>query len=41
MMTDHHRRNILQAVFEGFYKDVHGERAVVDTNRAWCSKLAR
>ena len=39
MMTDHHRRNILQAVFEGFFKDVHGERTVIDTNRAWCAKL--
>ena len=39
MIDDRQRRNILQAVFEGFYMDIHGDRIVVDTNRAWCSKL--
>ncbi len=39
MITDHQRRNILHAIVEGFYRDVHGERVVIDTNRAWCAKL--
>lgn len=39
LMTDQHRRNILSAVFEGFYKDVHEDRTVIDTNRVWCAKL--
>ena len=39
MITDHQRRNILHAIVEGFYRDVHGERIVIDTNRAWCAKL--
>ena len=39
MINDHQRRNILQAVFEGFYKDLHGEKTIIDTNRSWCAKL--
>ena len=39
VITDHQRRNILQSVVEGFYKDIHGEKIVIDTNRAWCAKL--
>ena len=39
MITDHQRRNILHAIVEGFYRDVHGEKVVIDTNRAWCAKL--
>lgn len=39
MITDHQRRNILHSVVEGFYKDIHGDKVVIDTNRAWCAKL--
>ncbi|WP_237480472.1 sulfotransferase family protein [Lichenibacterium dinghuense] len=39
VLTDQHRRNILHGVFEGFFKDVHGDKTVIDTNRSWCSKL--
>ncbi len=39
MINDHQRGNILRAVFEGFYKELHGEKTIIDTNRVWCSKL--
>ena len=39
VLSDGHRRNILTAVFEGYYKDVHGAKTIIDTNRGWCAKL--
>ncbi|HEX4767631.1 MAG TPA: sulfotransferase [Lichenihabitans sp.] len=39
LITDVNRRNVFHAVFDGFYKDTHPTKTVVDTNRAWCAKL--
>lgn len=39
LMTEANRRDVLCGVVEGFYRGVHAERTVVDTNRAWCSRL--
>ena len=39
LITNSQRRNILNALFDGYYKEIHGEKVVVDTNRIWCSKL--
>jgi sulfotransferase len=39
LITDQQRRNLLHALFEGYYKDVHGEKLVIDTSRMWCSKM--
>lgn len=39
VITDAQRRNILHALFEGYYKDIHAQKLIVDTNRLWCSKL--
>ena len=38
-VTETQRRNILTSVFEGYYKETHREKVVIDTNRLWCSKL--
>lgn len=34
------RRNILRALFDSYYDDVHREKLIFDTNRGWCTKLA-
>ena len=39
MLDDGNRRDILQAVFEGYFKHIHGERTIIDTNRGWCAKM--
>ena len=39
MIDEAQRRNIFQAIFEGFYKGVHADKMVIDTNRGWCAKL--
>ena len=33
------RRNVLAALFEGYYRDVLDRKVVFDTNRCWCSKM--
>src|SRR5215813_9125604 len=33
------RRNILGAVFDGYYHKVWPRKIVFDTNRAWCSRM--
>ena len=38
-VTETQRRNILTSIFEGYYKETHREKVIVDTNRVWCSKL--
>ena len=38
-INDTQRRDVLRAVFTAFYKDLHGTKTIIDTNRAWCSKL--
>lgn len=40
LITDVQRQNILHAVFEGYYKEIHAEKLVIDTNRLWCGKMA-
>lgn len=37
---DRKRRDMLTALFDSYYADVHGEKVVFDTNRAWSTKLA-
>jgi sulfotransferase len=34
------RKDILRALFEGYYRKVHTEKLVFDTNRLWCSRMA-
>lgn len=39
LITDQQRRNLLHALFEGYYKDIHHQKLVIDTSRMWCSKM--
>ncbi len=40
LITNSQRRNILSSLLDGYYKEIHGEKIVIDTNRIWCSKLS-
>jgi sulfotransferase len=40
LITDVQRQNILHSVVDGYYKDIHPTKLVIDTNRLWCSKMA-
>jgi len=40
LISDTQRENVLHAVFDGYYKDIHPQKLVIDTNRLWCSKMA-
>jgi sulfotransferase len=33
------RRDVLKGLFANYYADIHREKLVFDTNRAWCTKL--
>jgi sulfotransferase len=39
LITDAQRRNIIHGMFDGYYKDIHPQKLVVDTGRMWCSKM--
>jgi sulfotransferase len=38
LINEEQRRNILQGLFESYYKDVLHTKIVFDTNRCWCSR---
>jgi sulfotransferase len=38
-IDDVQRRTVLKGLFSNYYKDIHTEKVVFDTNRAWCTKL--
>jgi len=38
-IDDTQRRNVLKGLFANFYADIHRDKLVFDTNRAWCTKL--
>lgn len=33
------RRDVLKGLFTNYYSDIHRQKLVFDTNRAWCTKL--
>lgn len=33
------RRDVLKGLFANYYSDIHRQKLVFDTNRAWCTKL--
>jgi sulfotransferase len=33
------RRDVLQGLFSNYYRSIHYEKVVFDTNRVWCAKL--
>jgi sulfotransferase len=39
LLADGQREDILKGLFQSFYKRVHSEKLVFDTNRLWCSKI--
>jgi sulfotransferase len=39
LINETQRRNLLLALFEGYYRDVFDQKVVFDTNRCWCSKM--
>jgi sulfotransferase len=38
-IDDAQRRGVLKGLFGSYYQQIHGEKVVFDTNRAWCTKL--
>lgn len=38
-VTDEQRRNVLRALFDGYYQTIHPKQVVIDTNRMWCSGM--
>src|SRR5262245_66044686 len=39
-IEEEHRRDVLRGVFDGYYRKIHQEKLVFDTNRLWCSRMA-
>lgn len=39
LLSDAHRERILRGLFESYYADQPDKQVIVDTNRAWCSKM--
>jgi sulfotransferase len=39
LINEEQRRNVLHALFEGYYRGVFDQKVVFDTNRCWCSKM--
>jgi sulfotransferase len=39
LITEQHRKDVLRAIIEGYYKDVPGESVIFDTNKYWPTKL--
>jgi sulfotransferase len=40
LINPEQRRNLLQGLFENYYKGVFDAQVVFDTNRSWCSRMA-
>ena len=38
-IDDTQRRAVLQGLFGSYYEQIHRDKVVFDTNRAWCTKL--
>jgi sulfotransferase len=38
-IDDTQRRAVLKGLVDSYYQQIHGEKLVFDTNRAWCTKL--
>jgi sulfotransferase len=39
-IDEEQRRDVLRGVFDSYYRKIHPEKLVFDTNRLWCSRLA-
>jgi sulfotransferase len=38
-IDEEQRRDVLRGVFDGYYRKIHPEQLVFDTNRTWCSRM--
>jgi sulfotransferase len=39
-IDEEQRQDVLRGVFDGYYRKIHLQKVVFDTNRLWCSRLA-
>ena len=39
-IEEEQRRDVLRGVFDGYYRKIHQDKLVFDTNRLWCSRMA-
>ncbi len=39
LFDDDQRQNVLQAVIEGYYRNIHPKQLVFDTSRIWCARM--
>ncbi len=39
-IEEEQRLDVLRGIFTGYYKNLHREKAVFDTNRLWCSRMS-
>lgn len=39
-IEDEQRQDVLRGLFDGYYRKIHQEKLVFDTNRLWCSRMA-
>src|SRR5882724_5460903 len=39
LISEEQRRDLLHALFEGYYKGILNKKIVFDTNRCWCSRM--
>jgi sulfotransferase len=39
-IDEEQRRDVLRGLFDGYYRKIHQEKLVFDTNRVWCSRMA-
>jgi sulfotransferase len=38
-IDEEQRRDVLRGVFDGYYRKIHPDKTVFDTNRIWCSRM--
>jgi len=39
-IDEEQRQDVLRGLFDGYYRKIHPEKVVFDTNRLWCSRMA-
>ena len=39
-IDEEHRQDVLRGLFDSYYRNIHPNKLVFDTNRLWCSRMA-
>jgi sulfotransferase len=39
-IEEEHRQDVLRGLFDSYYRSIHPNKLVFDTNRLWCSRMA-